>query len=94
MEKLKFKALKGLFGMFVFFGILKKCNYLFMPEQDFLFNIVILLQSWRNKPTYFAFSPVITDTLTHHRHETLSENVRLVMVYVEVLSLVCTVFII
>ena len=45
MEKLKFKALKGLFGMFVFFGILKKCNYLFMPEQDFLFNIVILLQA-------------------------------------------------
>ena len=37
MEKLKFKAFKGLFGMFVFFGILKKCNYLFMPEQEDFF---------------------------------------------------------
>lgn len=34
MEKLKFKVFKGLFGMFVFFGILKK---MFMPEQDDFF---------------------------------------------------------
>ena len=48
MEKLKFKYLDGVFGMFWFFGILKISGFVIVEIK-----LILQLQSWRNMPTYF-----------------------------------------
>lgn len=57
MEKLKFKAFKGLFGMFVFFGILKKMQ-LFVHARTrrfFLKKICNLVTTMVKQANIFRF---------------------------------------
>ena len=49
MEKLKLKQLHGVFGMLLFFGILKICGFVYVR-----INCTLQLQSRRNKQTNFA----------------------------------------
>ena len=49
MNKLTFKHLNKVFGIFWFFGILKIPGFVFVK-----INLIVYLQSWRNMLTYFA----------------------------------------
>ena len=49
MERLKFKHLDGVFGMILFFGILKISGFVYVRM-----NFILQLQSWQSRPIHFG----------------------------------------
>ena len=74
MEKLKFKLIQGVFGMFLFFTIFKKMQLFDNTNLPSFYNLVTIMAKHTN---IIAFSPLIMDTLMYHhihRYETQSKK--------------------